>query len=136
MIMNIVINPVQKELSVEYKVNCKDISSFQQILKFKKVNYELLKYVKEQIKILSARNKEIKKQIKESQFFFNSTEMHNTVRKFKLLQKKAWREYKNKFHTLAVYDEFNKNYVYGGTLLECQAYIDKQENKDYLTILP
>ena len=32
--MKIIINPVQKELNVEYKNNCKDISSFQQILKF------------------------------------------------------------------------------------------------------
>lgn len=134
--MNIVINPIQKELSVEYKANCKDISSFQLILKIKKVNCELLKYAKEQIKILSARNKEIKKQIKESQFFFNSTEMYNAGKKFKLLQKKAWRKYKTKFHTHAVYDEFNKNYIYGGTFLECQAYINEQENKDYLTILP
>lgn len=134
--MKIIINPVQKELNVEYKNNCKDISSFQQILKFKKVNCFQLEYAKKQIKILSARNKEIKKQIKESQSFFNSTEMYNAVKKFKLLQKKAWRKYKSKFYTHAVYDEFNKNYIYGGTFLECQNYINEQENKDYLVILP
>lgn len=134
--MKIVINPVQKKLNVEYKNNCKNISNFQQILKFKKVNCIQLEYVKKQIKILSIRNKEIKKQIKESQFFFNSTEMCNIVRKFKLLQKNLWREYKNKVHTHAVYDEFNKNYIYSGTFLECQNYINKQENKDYLIILP
>lgn len=134
--MKIIINPVQKELNIEYKNNCKDISSFQQILKFKKVNCIQLEYAKKQIKILSARNKEIKKQIKESQSFFNSREMYNAVKKFKLLQKKAWRKYKTKFHTHAIYDEFNKNYIYGGTFLECQNYINEQENKDYLVILP
>lgn len=134
--MKIIMNPIQKELSVEYKINCKDISNFQRILKLKKVNYIQLEYTKKQIKVLSARNKEIKKQIKESQFFFNSTEMYNAVKKFKLLQKKAWRKYKTKFHTHAVYDEFNKDYIYDGTFLECQNYINKQENKDFLVILP
>lgn len=127
--MKIVINPVQKKLNVEYKNNCKDISNFQQILKLKKINCIQLEYIKKQIKILSVRNKEIKKQIKESQFFFNTTEMNNIARKFRLLQKNSWKKYKNKIHTHTVYDEFNKNYIYSGTFLECQNYINKQEKK-------
>lgn len=101
--MKIIINPIQKNLNVAYKNNCNKISKLQQILKFKKVNCIRLEHAKEQIKILSARNKRIKEEIKISQMYFNTESMIKIVNNFKKAQNKfikAQKEAKKKYEDL------------------------------------
>lgn len=103
--MEIVINPIQKKLNVEYKNNCNKISEYQNLLTNNKdFDYEQKLILKNKIKTLSVRNKRIKGEIKISQMYFNTKSMIKIINSFKKAQKKvikaqkeAQKEYEESF---------------------------------------
>lgn len=103
--MEIVINPIQKKLNVEYKNNCNKISVYQDLLTNNKdFDYKQKLALRKQIKKLSIRNKRIKGEIRISQMYFNTKSMIKVINSFKKAQEKvfkaqkeAYKEYEESF---------------------------------------